>query len=81
MKNIIGRRQEATGSGSIWRRIKMFVILDRLTHRYYNGPEWVESIRDAMKMTGPRAEEILESLQIQVKKSMVVGDFVIIEQD
>lgn len=59
----------------------MLVILNRLTQRYYNGPDWVESIRDAMKMTGPRAEEILESLQIQVKKNMIEGDFVIIETE
>lgn len=55
------------------------MISDRQTQRYYNGPEWVESIRDATKMTGPRAEEILESLLIQVKKKMISGDFVIVE--
>ena len=56
----------------------MFVILNKLTQRYYNGPDWVESIRDAAKMTWPRAEEVLESLQIQVKKNMIVGDFEIL---
>jgi hypothetical protein len=80
VKNIIGRRLVTNGIGSIKRRVKMFVIQNKLANKYYNGPDWVENIRDAMQMTGPRAMEILESLQLQVKKNMLTGEFVMIEQ-
>ena len=56
----------------------MFVILNKSTNKYYNGEAWEDSIRSAMHMTKPRADEIYESLQLQISKKMIVGDFVIV---
>jgi hypothetical protein len=47
--------------------------------QYYNGATWVIEERYALKMTYLKAQEILESLQLQTKKKMIVGDFIMRE--
>ena len=57
----------------------MFVIYDKSQGKYYNGLEWVDSIRDCMHVTRLRAEEILESITLHVSKGLMQGEFVIQE--
>ena len=57
----------------------MYLIYDLSRNKYYNGAEWVDHPREGMKMTLPRAQEILESIMLHVTKGLMSGEFEIRE--
>ena len=58
----------------------MYLVYDKSRKKYYNGLEWVDHQRDGMKMTMPRAQEILESIMLHVSKGFMSGEYEIQEE-
>lgn len=59
----------------------MYVIFDNLTGRYYTGNGWNIILKLALKQTKPRADELAESMNMQVARGWASGEFVVLDYD
>lgn len=48
---------------------------------YYTNNGWSPTEKGALRLTRPRAEEIVDSLMLKVSKGWEMGDYVIVEAE
>lgn len=57
----------------------MYVVFDNSTGKYYTGNGWNTILKLALKQTKPRADELAESLNMQVARGWISGEFVVLD--
>ena len=53
----------------------MYVVYDSLSAKYYTNDGWSAVSKLALKLTKPRADELVESMSMQVARGWIVGKF------
>lgn len=59
----------------------MYIILDKLTGKYYTGNGWNAALKLALQLTKLRAEELVESMNMKVSRGWESGEYELVLYD